>query len=137
MPAFVFKDAEVIIAGVDLSDHVRSLTFNYSGELQDATSMGDNSRVRLSGLTDWSFDVTFKQDFDSGSVDATLFSLVGGAAIAMSVKPVKAVATGATNPKYNGNVVIENYPPLAGNIGDLAEIAASFASSGDLTRSVA
>ncbi len=134
MPSFVLKDAEVIIDSVDLSDHVRSLTFNFSGELQDCTAMGDNSRVRLSGLTEWSFDITFKQDFDSGSVDATLFSLVGGAAVAMTVKPVKADATSVTNPEYQGNVVLENYPPLAGNIGDLAEIAASFASSGDLTR---
>ncbi len=137
MSAFILKDAEVIINAVDLSDHVLSVTVNYNGEIEDETSMGDNSRVRLSGLIDWSIDVTFKQDFEAASVDATLFSLVGAAAVAVSAMANKTLGVGATNPRFEGNAILETYQPLAGAVGELSKVTASFKSSGDLTRAVA
>lgn len=133
MAAFVFKDGSLVVNSVDLSDHVRSMTLNYSGDLQEETSMGDDTRKRLSGLKDWSVDVTFKQDFDSGSVDATLFSLIGAASFTVTMKPTSA-AVSATNPSFSGSAVLETYPPLDGAVGDLAEVSATFQAAGDLTR---
>jgi len=135
MAAFVLTDAEVIINAVDLSDHVLSATLNYTGDLQEDTAMGDGTRSRLSGLKDWSLEVTFKQDYSSGSVDGTLFALVGGAAVAVSFKPVKTNATSTTNPKFNGNAVLESYPPGGGGVGELAQTVVTFQAAGDLTRS--
>lgn len=135
MSAFILKDAEIIINTVDLSDHVLSAQLNYSGDLQEDTSMGDGTRSRLSGLKDWSLEVTFKQDYASGSVDATLFSLIGAASTAVSFKPVKSDAIGETNPKYNGNAILESYPPVGGGVGELAQTTVTFQADGDLIRS--
>ena len=137
MSAFVLKDAEVVVNSVDLSDHVLSVTVNYNGEIEDETAMGDFARVRLSGLIDWSVDLTFKQDYAAGEVDATLFTLVGAAAFPITVMADLTAGVGATNPRFEGNVVLETYQPLAGAIGELAKVTASFKSSGDLTRATA
>ncbi len=136
MAAFVMKDAFLWVNGVDLSDHVRSLTLNAPSDLVEATAMGDTDRIRLAGISEWSVDVTFKQDFDSASVDATLFSLRGADPFAIRVKPTSAVA-GTSNPMFYGNVMLGDYPILAGAIGDLAESAVTFPSSGALSRAVA
>lgn len=133
MAAFVLTDAEVTINSVDLSDHVMSVTLNYSGDLQEQTAMGDSTRTRLSGLKDWSFEVNFKQDFAASEVDATLFPLIGGAAIAITVKATSAT-TSATNPEFQGNAILESYPPLGNAIGELAQTSVTFQADGDLTR---
>lgn len=137
MPAFVLTDAEVIINSIDLSDHVLSATLNYSGDLQEDTSMGDGSRTRLSGLKDWSLEVTFKQDYASGKVDATIFPLIGAVATAISFMPIKTGGVSATNPKFNGNAIPESYTPGGGAVGELAQTSVTFQGSGDLTRDVA
>lgn len=137
MTAFVLTDAEIIINTVDLSDHVLSAVLNYSGDLQEDTAMGDSSRTRLSGLKDWSLEVTFKQDYAAGKVDATIFPLIGAAATAVSFMPVKTGGVSATNPKFNGNAIPEAYTPGGGGIGELAQTTVTFQGSGDLTRSTA
>lgn len=136
MASFVFKDAVLFINGIDLSDRVRSVTLNYSGDMQEETSMGDTTRSRLTGLLDWSLEITFKQDFDSGQVDATLFSLVGADPFPIRLRATSA-GIGDTNPEFQGNGVLETYPPLAGAVGELAEVSATIQASGTLVRAVA
>lgn len=134
MAKLVLKDAEVVVNGVDLSDHVSAVTINYTGELQDQTAMGDDTRSRLSGLKDWSFEITFQQDFSSGSVDATLFTLIGAAAIAVTVMGNKTSGVGVTNPKFSGSCVLESYPPMGNTVGELAATTVTFQAAGDLSR---
>jgi len=137
MASFVLKDAEVVVNAQDLSIYVLSVTLNYNGDMEDASAMGTNSRIRLSGLIDWSVDVTFKQDFAASAVDATLFSLVGGDAVTITVMANKTTGVGATNPRFSGSAVLESYTPIAGGVGELSKATASFQSSGDLSRLVA
>lgn len=133
MAQFVFTDAEVVINAVDLSDHVKSVTLNYSAELQDDTAMGDDTRSKIGGLKDWSVSVEFEQDFAASSVDATLFGLVG-TTFTVTVKPDKSTATSATNPKYSGTGILESYPPLDGAVGDLATSGITIQAAGTLSR---
>jgi len=119
---FVLLDAscEIGPAGgalVDLSDHCRSVTIDYSAETPESTAMGDTSKNRLPGLLDWKIDVEFNQDYAAANVDATLFPLVG-AAVDVDICATSAVA-GATNPHYTGTGIISTYNPLAGKVGDV------------------
>lgn len=136
MAVLVLKDASVTINSVDLSSSVQSVTLTYNANMLDASVMGVSAMVRLAGLIDWSVQITFLQDFDSGSVDATLFSLVGAAAFPIVIKPTSS-AVGATNPSFTGNVVLQSYAPVTGKVGDINTIQAQFQSSGDLTRAIA
>ncbi len=135
MATFVFKNAYLQVNGVDLSDHVRSISLSYSADEVEDVNMGDSTKVRLAGLKDWSLQVEFSQDFGSGKVDATLFDLVGAAPFAVHVKPVNA-AISATNPDFTGDVILTEYPILDGSVGDLATTSVNFVAAGDLTRDV-
>jgi hypothetical protein len=136
MAAFVFTDGFVSINGVDLSDHVESVSLDYSAELQDSTTMGDTTRERLGGLKDWSASITFKQDFAAAKVDATLFSLVGVASTII-LRADNSDGVSATNPNYTGSAILESYPPLGGGVGEMAKTTAKFMAAGALSRATA
>lgn len=129
---FVWKDPYVLINAVDLSDHVRQATLTYRSELQDDSAGGDNTRNRIGGLKDWTLTLEFAQDYAAGEVDATLFSIVG-TSVAIEIRPTTAIV-GATNPKYTGNGIIEEYQPFGGQIGALAVAPVTMQGNGDLTR---
>ncbi len=134
MAKFVLKDAEVIINGVDLSARVNACTLDITPDLPEANTMGTFFKVRLAGLSDWTLSVTFTQDFSSGSVDATLFPLVGADPFTVTVMANLTDGVGVTNPRYSGSAVMGTYQPIQGTIGDTAFVNATFPSSGTLTR---
>jgi len=121
MAEFVLLDASVSIgpadgALVDLSDHCRSVTIDYSAETPESTAMGDLNKNRLPGLLDWKIDVEFNQDYDAANVDATLFPLVG-AAVDVDICATSDVAA-PTTPHFTGTGIISAYNPLGGKVGD-------------------
>lgn len=128
----VLTDAYVVINGVDLSDHVKQVKINYGSELQDDTLMGDTTRSRIGGLYDWSIELQFAQDFASGSVDATLWNLVGKTFTVGVRKSTAARST--TNPEYSGTGILESYPPIDGSVGDLHLTSVTIQSAGALSR---
>ena len=135
MAKFVFKDADVNVNAIDLSDHVESVTINYSGATPESTAMGDGTENRLPGLLDWSIEVNFRQDFAASKVDATLFSLIGAAAFVIIILPVKTGGISATNPSFTGTCLLQTYSPIGGSVGDVAAAPATFvAASGALVR---
>ena len=136
MAEIILKDAVVTVNGTALSNKVRSVTINYSAEIQDTTAMGDDSRTRLAGLKDWNAEIEFYQDFDAAAVDATLFPLVGAAAFPITIRADSA-AISATNPSFNGNVLLESYPPLGAAVGEVVMTTISLPGDGDLTRATA
>ena len=135
MAISIVYDVSVTINSVDLSDHVKSATITYEAEMQDATRMGNTTRVMKPGIKNWSATVELEQDYAGGSVDATLFALIGAAAFPVIIRPTSA-ARGAANPEFTGSAVLENYNPIAGTVGDLAVCTASLRSAGVLGRSV-
>lgn len=138
MPNIVLKDVEVLVNAVDLSIDTISATVNYGGEIQEATGMNSAGvRTKLAGLTDWSIELSLNQDFDSGRVDATLFTLIGAAGVTISVMGNKTTGVGVTNPKFSGTALLESYGPIAGGIGEVAVVSATFQGSGALTRATA
>jgi hypothetical protein len=99
----------------------------------DDTTMGTSgTRSARPGLKNWNIEATFLQDFAAGSVDATLFPLIGANPFPISLKHSSA-ATSATNPLYSGNAVLESYPPISGEVGAMAEATANFRAGGGST----
>lgn len=133
MAKFVLTDVFVSINSVDLSDHVKSITLDYGAAIQDKTAMSETTMSKLAGLKDWSASIEFHQDFAASEVDATLFSLVGAAAFAVIIRPTSS-AVSSTNPNFTGNALLESYPPLSGNVGDVAATSITLQGDGDLTR---
>ena len=139
MAKFVYKNAHLLVNTVDLSARVESLTLTYTAETPEVTAMSDGTRTRVPSFIDWSFEVTFRQDFiepATNAVDSTLFSLVGAAAFAIVIRP-DAGAKSVTNPEFTGNALLTSYGILTGSVGDVAAAPATFMGDGVLARATA
>ena len=135
MATFVLYDAYVTVAGVDLSDHVKSVTVDAGQNMVDDTAMGDAFVSNAAGLATWSISVEFLQDYALSKVDATLQPLLGiGTTAALVVRPTSG-AVSATNPDYHGTGILESYNPIGGAVGDQAMASATFQSASALSRS--
>ena len=134
MATFVLYDASLTVAGVDLSDHVRSVTVDAGQNMVDNTKMTDQWVSNAAGLATWSVSVEFLQDYASNEVDATLEPLLGiGTTAALVVKPTSS-SVSATNPSYSGTGILESYNPIGGSVGDQSMASATFQSASALTR---
>lgn len=132
MTELVLTDASVVCNSVDLSNRVRSITLNYNADAVENTAMGDTTHTRLGGLKDWSVSIEFNQDYAAGSVDATLFPLVGSV-FTFTGKPASG-AVSATNPSFSGSVLLESYQPINGSVGDLNTVSVNMVAAGALAR---
>lgn len=135
MARLVLTDVYVSIGGVDLSDHIASVEISTEFEDIETTAFGDAGRTRVAGLEDSSLSLDFHQDFAAASVDATIAPLVGSTA-AFEVFPA-GTTIGATNPKYSGTVLVTEWTPLSGAVGELATASVTWPVSGVVTRATA
>lgn len=95
--------------------------------------MGDTSRNKLAGLTNWTASVEFAQDFAASEVDATHFTLVGSTDRAWICRPTTGNRS-ATNPDFSGRCLVASYPPLGNAVGELATATINYEGSGTLSR---
>lgn len=134
MATVVYRDAYFWVNGVDYSSDVSELSFSLKAEMLDETAMGDDTRIHKGGLKVWDLSAKFHQDFSTGHVGALagLFALVG-TTTCIEMRPFNSCST-FLNPSYIGIGILEAFPPMAGAVGSLLEVQASFQSAGSLTR---
>ena len=135
MAKFVATDYNVTINGTPFSASLAAVTLDISSEEQETTAFGDGYRTRIGGLKDGSITLDFHQDFGAGSVDATLFPLLGTQATVV-IKPTSGTVT-ATNPSYSALALVTQYQPFASNVGELATLSVTWPTSGSVTRATA
>ena len=128
MATFVLTDAVVTVNSVDLSDWCTSATISVEVDDQEDTAFGDTYRSRIGGLKDLSIDLDFNSDFAASAVDATIWPLVG-TTTTVTIKATSA-STSATNPLYSAVVLVTEYSPLDGGVGDLSTTSVSWPGSG-------
>lgn len=106
------------INAVDLSDHVTSVTLNYSADELEVTAMGDTAHKFVKGLESGTLTVSLLNDPASASVLQTLNSAFG-TTVACKMIQVKGTAVGADNPVYSFDVLVNNLTPINGGVGDM------------------
>jgi hypothetical protein len=137
MARIVLTDVGVVINNVDLSDHVASVEISQNFDEVETTAFGDGGRTRVAGLEDSSITLSFHQDFAAGDVDATIAPLVGSTAT-FNIGPFgTAVAASGTAPRYTGTVLITEWSPLNGTVGDLSTADVTWPVSGKIARGTA
>ncbi|MEU6674758.1 hypothetical protein [Streptomyces sp. NPDC046925] len=126
MAKIVLRSCDIVVNGVNFSDHVSSVEINLVKDEIETTNFSGAGRERVAGLKDDSFVLNFQQDFAAGEVDATLFPLWDlETEFVVVVKPT-AAAVSAGNPSYTGTCILLEYQPLAGDVGDLSETEVTF-----------
>jgi hypothetical protein len=134
MARIVLTNVGVLINNVDLSDHVASVEIAQNFDEVETTAFGDGGRTRVAGLEDSSITLSFHQDFAAGDVDATIGPLVGGTAT-FNIGPFgTAVAAAGTAPRYSGTVLVTEWTPLNGAVGDLSTADVTWPVSGKIAR---
>jgi hypothetical protein len=134
MARIVLTDVGVVLGGVDLSDHIASVTITQSIDAVETTAFGDGGRTRVGGLEDSSLTLDFHQDFASGEVDATIAPLVGGTASFVIAPFGTGVAASGTAPRYSGTVLLTEWTPLNGAVGDLSTASVTWPVTGVIAR---
>ena len=145
MARLVLTNVEVTIGGVDLSNHIASVTLGstydvvettaFAGVSGSAGNVPNAAKTRVAGLVDNSVTLEFHQDFEAASVEATIYPLLGTVA-AVTVQPVNA-STAATNPLYSFSAVISEWTPLNGAVGELATASVTWPITGPVTKTTA
>lgn len=135
MARLVLTNAYVVFGtSSDLSDHISNLSLATSYDIVETTSFGNTAKTRVAGLQDNSVTFEFHQDYATSSVEQILYPLLG-TAIACEVRPVNA-AVSATNPKYSFSVLISEWTPLNGGVGELATASVTWPISGVITKAI-
>ena len=136
MARIVLTNAYVTINSVDVSDHVASVTLNSSIDVVETTAFSSTAaRTRIGGLADNSITLEFHQDYASGSIEATIYPLLGNTTQVV-VKP-NGTSTSATNPSYTATALVSEWTPLNGAVGELATASVTWPVSGAITKATA
>lgn len=133
MAKFVFKDAALLVNGVDLSDYVREAACTVTRERVEATGMQASGKEYLPGDRDDSFEFTLMQDFEAAKVNATLWPLfVAGTEFEVKLSHQPSPHS-ASNPAFVGDCTLIEYTPITGKRADLAEIKVTMPCNGAIT----
>ena len=135
MARLVLTNAYITINGVNLSDHIASITLTTTDDVIETTAFGTSARTRISGLADNSVALEFHQDYATSSVEATIYPLIG-TTTAVVVKP-NGATTSPTNPSYSFNALVSEWTPLNGAVGELATASVTWPIDGVITKAVA
>jgi hypothetical protein len=130
MAGHVLRDCFVEINGVDLSNNFSQFEINKQTDVVDVTGFGAKSKEKALGIPDDSMTGTAFQDFDAGSVNATLAPLVGSdEPFDVVVRPTSA-AKSPTNPEYTMEAILPNFKPLSGAVGAASTVDLTFENAG-------
>lgn len=131
MAKHVLYNADVVVNGVNLSDHVESVSYEEGLNGQMASAMGEAqdyempSTIKIGDIT-----INFYQDFAAAKVYATIHPLVvNRSTVNLSIK-ADAGANATTNPQFTIPVFVRNKPVFNGTRGDRHMTQVVFAPAG-------
>lgn len=130
----ILINPQIIINSVDLTGHIDQVTIEETFADVDTTVFGQSAKTRAAGLGDHKFTLEFQQDFAAASVDATISPLIG-LTTSITCKPVNG-ATSTTNPAFTFTVLVNQWKPMDGKVGDLSKASVTWPISGAVTRAL-
>lgn len=137
MAKYVLKDPKIVFAGSTITSSCASVTINLEADDVETTAFGaaGGFRTRIGGLKSGTVDFEMHADFGAGGIDSLFFPNLGGT-VAVTVQPVGS-ALSSTSPAYSFDVLVTEYSPVDGAVGDLATTSVSLPITGPVTRATA
>lgn len=136
MARLVLTNAYITVNGVNLSDHIASVTLTTNRDVVETTAFSSTAaRTRIGGLADNSVTLEFHQDYATSSVEATIYPLLGSTT-SVVVKP-NGSTTAADNPSYTFSALVSEWTPLNGAVGELATASVTWSIDGAITKATA
>jgi hypothetical protein len=136
MAKHVVKTGVLIIAGKDLSGHVKAIEVKREKAKIDATGLNGNGAMEwVPGLSDEELELTMMNDFDPTELDDTLNPLYENETEFSIVARPFAGPAGPDNPEYScATARLFTYSPISGNVGALSESKVTISANGGFTR---
>lgn len=136
MAKMVLLAEYVSLNGVDLSAYSAKGELAVDVEEKDVTTYGSLGwKELLGGLKSGTLGLEFKQDVASGALDSVMWPLLG-TVVPFELRLSNA-AVGISNPKWTGSILIKEWKPIQGSVGDDASVGVSYPTSGAVTRATA
>lgn len=132
MAKLVLTDAVIKVAGTDISSNVASVTLTSSSAEVETTAFGQGAVTRTGGLKDNSVTLDIHQEYSS--IEGLVYPLIGSTT-SISVQP-NGTAVGSASPKYEATVLITEWTPVNGAVGELATASVTWPISGTITKTV-
>lgn len=135
MAKMVLLAAYVSIDSNDLSDHCSKIELSAEVEDKDVTTFASLGwKEVLGGLGSGTLGLSFKNDFAATEIDSIMWPLfTGRTPVAFEVRASN-TSVGASNPKYTGEILVKEWKPIVGSVGDVAESEVSYPTSGQVSR---
>lgn len=129
----VLLDAQLSINGTDLTDWCSKVEVEDQFEEKETTTHGSGgAKEYLAGLESGTVSITFKNDYTAGQLDDIMWAL--RRQVVSFAARADGDAVSANNPQYQGDILINSWTPLAGSVGDVAEVEVQYPLSGPLDR---
>lgn len=132
MSRIVLNNPYITINSVDLTSRIAQVAIDMSFDEVETTAFGDTARTRVAGLGDHSFSASFHQTFSTSGVEQTIYPLLG-TTTQVVVKAVNTTTT-TTNPTYTFNVLVTEWSPVSGAVGELLTADVTWPVSGAVTK---
>jgi hypothetical protein len=132
MAKIVLTNANVQLAGTDISSYVKQVTLTTSVNEVETTAFGNTAKTRVAGLLDNKIQLSLQQDYSA--VEGLVYPLVGGTAVTVIVRPNGTGAASTANPQYSASVLVTEWMPVNGAVGDLATADVTWPISGTITK---
>lgn len=130
MATQVISNAKLWLGKYDVSGDINALAMRYGADMQDATTIGDTSRVRRAGLKSFGLQLDGFVNLGTGLLDDAANGLVGATDTPVVIGPL----TGADGElAYASLLEVASYAPGA-KVGDMYAFSVSGEGSGDLIR---
>lgn len=113
-------------AKVDMTDNCRSATITVGVDSLESTAFGDTGHRFVPGLMTVAVELEMFLSYGAGEVEATLFANLGTGTTELTISP-SGTSESTTNPEYTIiNMQLVNFTPIAGAVGELSMVTASF-----------
>lgn len=134
MAVVVLLDAFSLLNAANFSTQVVKVEIDATVVDLDATAFGGSGWVqRVGGLKDGKVSFDFNQDFTPVTgLDAAFWPLLG--TLVTFEERATSAARSTANPAYTGSMLIDEWKPISGKVGDISVISVSFPTSGVVLR---
>ena len=132
MAKIVLTNANVQLAGTDISSYVKQVTLTTSVNEVETTAFGNTAKTRVAGLLDNKVQLDIHQDYSA--VEGLVYPLIGGTAVTLIVRPNGTGTASTANPSYTASVLVTEWTPVNGAVGDLATASVTWPISGAITK---
>jgi hypothetical protein len=129
----VLTDANITLGGTDISSDVAAVTISSTSAEVETTAFGQGAVTRVGGLKDNSVTLSIHNEYSS--IEGLIYPLIGSTATIV-VKP-NGTAVGTANPSYSATVLVTEWTPVNGAVGELNTADVTWPISGTITKATA